>query len=162
MKAAEGLSTHMVWLGATLRFLMADAPEFPSDARRPPTREEHFVLEDLPPRERMLFGALAYVFFPAPLWFARWDPFVRFHVRQGIAIWIGWGLARMFDRFAYRNEFPEVSWLGYLLVTLLMCSGIRNALSVEWRTLPVVGRFADRLPLPKRLAEPPVRRPRAA
>ncbi len=141
---------------------MAEAPEFPSDTRRPPTREEHYVLEDLPPRERMLFGALAYVFFPAPLYFARWDPFVRFHVRQGIAIMIGWFLARAFAIFTFRNEFPEVAWLGYFFVTLLLCVGIKNALAVEWKRLPVVGRFADRLPLPKRLAEPPIRRPRAA
>ena len=67
------------------------APEFPSDERRRPRREDHYVLEDLPPNERMLWGALAYVFFPAALYRARWDPFVRFHIRQAwglLALWI--------------------------------------------------------------------------
>lgn len=129
------------------------APEFPSDARPAPTREEHYVLEDLPDRERMLYAALAYVFFPAPLFFARWDPFVRFHVRQGAGIAIGWVLARLFARFAFRHDIAEVSWAGYALVTLAAVIGVRNALALDWRGIPGLGRLVNRLPLPKRLAE---------
>lgn len=127
--------------------------EFPSDLRRPPTREEHFVLEDLPARERMLFGTLAYVAFPIPLYYARWDPFVRFHTRQGVGVAIGWVIARVFARFTFLNEIPEVSWVGYALVTVGACYGIRHALALEWKGLPAIGGLVDRLPLPKKLAE---------
>ena len=128
--------------------------DFPSDARRPPTREEHFVLEDLPERERMLWGTVAYLFFPAAIYSARWDPFVRFHARQGVGVTIGWILGRVWHRFTHSNEIPEVSWVGYALVTVLLCYGIRNALSLEFRAVPWVGRLIHRLPLPKKLAEP--------
>ena len=128
--------------------------EFPSDSRRRPTTEEHFVLEDLPERERMLWASLAYLAFPVPVFYARWDPFVRFHVRQGIAIWICWVAASFWHRFAAANEIRETGAVGYGLVLLAICYGIRNALSLEYRGLPWIGRVAGRLPLPKRLAEP--------
>ena len=133
------------------------AIDFPSDTRRRPSREEHFVLEDLPREERMLWGSLAYVCWPVALFKARWDPFVRFHVRQSIGLLLVWVLARLFSEFTFRYEIPEVSWLGYVAVTLLGCYGIRNALALEFRAMPWVGWIAHRaLPLPKRLAEPQV------
>lgn len=128
--------------------------DFPSDARRRPTREEHFVLEDLPPRERMLWGSLAYLFFPVPLYFARWDPFVRFHVRQGVGIAITLLFARAWHAFTWSHEIPEVSWVGYAGVTIAACYGVRNALALEFRGVPWIGRLSNRLPYPRRLAEP--------
>ena len=128
--------------------------DYPSDARRPPTREEHFVLEDLPERERMLWGALAYVCFPVSLYFGRWDPLVRFHVRQGAGATIGWVLAWVWHRFTFQHQVPELSWVGYVAVTVITCYGIRNAIGLEFRRMPWLGRLANRLPYPKRLAEP--------
>ena len=129
--------------------------DFPSDTRHRPSREEHFVLEDLPERERMLWGVLAYVFFPVSVYYARWDPFVRFHVRQAVGMVIAWIVADRWQRFAWSNEIPEVSWVGYAAVTLGVCYGMKNALSLQFRPVPWVGWLSDRfLPLPKRLAEP--------
>ena len=133
------------------------AVEFPSDARRPPSREEHYVLEDLDETDRMCFGALAYVFFPAALFKGRWDPFVRFHVRQGAGLILGWIAGYAWSRITFWNEMPEVGWVGYAATTILICYGIRNALALEWRPVPLVGRLLDRLPLPKKLAEPTTR-----
>ena len=127
--------------------------EFPSDARTSPRREEHLVLEDLPPSDRMLFGALAYVFFPVSLYYARWDPFVRFHVRQGVGCLLMWIFAMAFSRLAWNNEVPEAGALGYALATLLCCHGIYHALSQEWRGVRVFGKLFDKLPFPLKLAE---------
>ena len=135
--------------------------EFPSDTRRRPSREEHFVLEDLPDRERMLFGSIAYVFFPAAIYYARWDPFVRFHVRQAAGLVIALLLARVWARFAWTHEIREVSWLGYVGVTVGVCYGIRNAISLEYRPFPWFGWLAHKLPLPKHLGEKPLMRGRS-
>ena len=131
--------------------------DFPSDTRRPPSREDHYVLEDLPSRERMLYGALAYVAFPIPLFRARWDPFVRFHVRQGVGIAIGWVLGRLWARFWFDVDYELylwLGWIGYALVTLAICDGIQRALSLRWSGPRGVGWLVNKLPLPKRLAEP--------
>jgi hypothetical protein len=130
------------------------SPEFPSDARQPPSREEHYVLEDLPARERMLFGALAYACFPVSIYYARWDPFVRFHVRQAVGVAILWMAAWFASGFWYTSEVPEFGALGYVVVTLLTCDGIYNALCIRFKPVRVVGGLIDRLPLPKKLAEP--------
>jgi len=135
--------------------------DFPSDARHRPSREEHFVLEDLPERERMLWGSVAYLFFPAAVYFARWDPFVRFHVRQGIGMVVGLVIAELFHDFSWSHEIPEVSWVGYAAVTVGICYGIKHALSLEFRPVPWVGWISHKLlPLPKRLAEPSLTRTR--
>ena len=133
--------------------------DVPSDSRRRPTREEHYVLEDLPERERMLWGSIAYLCFPAAVYFARWDSFVRFHTRQGVGVWIGWVLAKLWHDFSWSNEIPEVSWVGFAAVTVWICYGIKNALSLEYRVVRVVGSLSDRwIPLPKKLAEPAAKR----
>ena len=113
------------------------------------------MLEDLPERERMLWGTIAYLCFPVSLYYARWDPFVRFHVRQGAGVVIVLVLARIWHRVTDSNEIPEVAWLGYAAATVLACYGIRNALALEYRSTPWIGWMVHRwLPLPKRLAEP--------
>jgi hypothetical protein len=133
--------------------------DFPSDTRPAPRREEHYVLEDKDESDRMLLGALAYVFWPFAIAQGRWDPFVRFHVRQGAGLWIAFVFARIWAGFTWSTEIPEVGWLGYGAVVLLACWGIRNALALEWRPMPWIGWIFDRwLPVPKRLAEPAPRR----
>ena len=133
--------------------LEVSAPEFPSDARVPPRREDHFVLEDLPARERMLFGALAYGCFPISIYYARWDPFVRFHVRQAAGLALCWVLALVASSLLGNNEFPELAAVGYFVVTLLTCQGIYSALCLKMKPVTVLGRLFDRLPFPKKLAE---------
>lgn len=134
--------------------------DFPSDARKRPSREEHFVLEDLPDRERMLWGVLAYLCFPVSVFYARWDPFVRFHVRQAVGLLACGVLAKQWHDFSWSNEIPEVSWLGYAVVTVATCVGMKNALALEFRAIPWVGWLFHKLPLPKPLAEPPLGRTR--
>ncbi len=129
------------------------APEFPSDQRETVRREDHYVLEDLPENDRMLYGAVAYVCFPVSIYYARWDPFVRYHVRQGACLAIGWVLARIFSTLSWSNEVPELGIFGYAAVTVLTCQGIYHALSLEMRPVKFVGRLFDRFPLPKKLAE---------
>ncbi|HVO30538.1 MAG TPA: hypothetical protein VMV18_07375 [bacterium] len=131
--------------------------QFPSDKREVPRREEHFVLEDLPSTDRMVYGSLAYVFFPASLYYARWDPFVRFHVRQGVGCLVVWIAAGFLAHYAFLDEVPEAGALGYAIATLLTCHGIYHAVSLEFRGVKVLGRLFDRLPLPLKLAEPKAR-----
>lgn len=128
--------------------------DYPSDARSAPRREDHYVLEDLPANDRMLWGAVAYLFFPAALYRGRWDPFVRFHARQGVAVAALWVAAWWWVRFAWRLETEWAAFMGYGAVVLLICNGVYHALSLEFRGLWLIGGLADRLPYPKKLAEP--------
>jgi hypothetical protein len=137
---------------ATMRSTVS-APEFPSDARMPPRREDHYVLEDLPAQDRMLWGSLAYIFFPVSIYYARWDPFVRFHARQAVGLALCWVASWYLSGLAWSYEVPELGVVGYVVTTLMSCDGIYRALSLKKRSVRGLGFLFDKIPLPKKLAE---------
>ncbi|MBI2550806.1 hypothetical protein HYV73_00470 [Candidatus Uhrbacteria bacterium] len=69
------------------------------------------------------------------------DAFVRFHARQGIvllvlwvALWVGMLVPVL----------GQIVWLvGSICVGILMLVGFIKALTGEWYTLPVVGKYAE-------------------
>ena len=101
----------------------------------------------------MLWGAIAYACFPVSIYYARWDPFVRFHVRQGAGLALGWIASWYLSGLAWSYEVPELGLVGYVCVTLMTCDGIAHALSLQLRPVRGLGWLFDRLPLPKKLAE---------
>ena len=87
---------------------------------------------------------VAYILFFIPLLTeAKDDPFVKYHVKQGLLVFIGWIAAWLISCIL-----PWFLWwidnLFYLAVVVLMVVGILNAVKGEQKSLPVVGKFGER------------------
>jgi uncharacterized membrane protein len=87
-------------------------------------------------------AVLAYIIFFIPLLTdAKNDPFVKYHVKQGLVLFIGW-IVEMFV-----GVIPFAGWiiaplLGVFLLVLFII-GIVNAVNGKEKPLPVVGSFAE-------------------
>src|SRR4030043_2128668 len=85
---------------------------------------------------------LAYVLFFIPLLTdAKNDPFVKYHVKQGLILFIGY----VIEMFV--GTIPFFGWiitplLGVILFILFII-GIMNAINGKKKPLPVIGRFAE-------------------
>ncbi len=85
---------------------------------------------------------LAYILFFVPLLTeAKKDPFVKFHVKQGLVLFIGWVAACIIAAI------PVFGWLVARLLNLfllvLMIIGILNAAKGKQESLPLIGKFSD-------------------
>ena len=87
-------------------------------------------------------AVVAYVLFFVPLLTdAKNDPFVKFHVKQGLILFIACVASAVFIRL------PVIGWV--LMVPLnialfvLWIIGILNALSGKQKHLPFIGEYAD-------------------
>ncbi len=67
---------------------------------------------------------------------AKNDPFVKFHIKQGLVLLIFWVLGSVFFWI------PFIGWLLWLGVIVLMIMGIMNASNGQQKELPVIGQFA--------------------
>lgn len=81
---------------------------------------------------------------------AKNDPFVKFHLKQGlvlIIVSIGWGILRSFmpDFYWTFGTFRLINWilslvsLGFLIIAII---GIMNAVNGRMKDLPLIGSFA--------------------
>ncbi len=91
-------------------------------------------------------AAIAYIIFFVPLLTdSKDDPFVKFHVKQGLLLVILSILVSIFNSIIGR--IPIVGWLiGLILVFglfVLWLIGIMNALNGKMDPLPVVGQYAE-------------------
>jgi uncharacterized membrane protein len=89
---------------------------------------------------------LAYVIFFLPLLTdAKDNPYVKFHVKQGLIVFLA-GIAVS----VVGSIIPVLGWLiilpfGSLLVMVLWVMGIINAVNGEKKELPIIGKYADQL-----------------
>jgi len=87
-------------------------------------------------------AVVAYILFFVPLLTeAKNDPFVKYHVKQGLVLFIGY-IIEMFV-----GSIPFLGWLlspllGIFLLVLLII-GIMNAVGGKEKSLPVIGKFAE-------------------
>ncbi|OGZ35867.1 MAG: hypothetical protein A2V60_01040 [Candidatus Portnoybacteria bacterium RIFCSPHIGHO2_01_FULL_39_19] len=85
---------------------------------------------------------VAYIIFFIPLLTdAKNDPFVKYHVKQGLILFIGY----VIEMFV--GTIPFFGWiitplLGVILFILFII-GIMNAINGKEKPLPVIGRFAE-------------------
>lgn len=85
---------------------------------------------------------VAYIIFFIPLLTdAKDDPFVKYHVKQGLILFIGYVCEMIV------GVFPFIGWLiapllGIFLFVLLII-GIVNAVNGKEKPLPIIGKFAD-------------------
>ena len=88
---------------------------------------------------------VAYIIFFIPLLTdSKNDPFVKYHVKQGLIIFIAW-IAVGIIGFILPWQLYMIQQLLRLGVFVLMIIGIMNASKGEQRPLPVVGQFAEKL-----------------
>lgn len=85
---------------------------------------------------------LAYLLFFIPLLTdAKDDPFVKYHVKQGLVLFIGY-IIEMFI-----GTIPLIGWIVSPLLAvalfILLIIGIMNASNGKETPLPVIGKFAE-------------------
>ena len=91
-------------------------------------------------------AAIAYFFFFVPLLTdSKDDPFVKFHVKQGLLLLILSLFISIFNSII--GQIPIIGWLiGLMLVFglfVLWVMGIMNALNGKMAPVPVVGQYAE-------------------
>ena len=75
---------------------------------------------------------------------AKNDPFVKFHIKQGLVLIIAWIIMWFFQWFIIFIPiigwlFSSVLWLGIVAFIII---GIMNAASGKTKELPIIGQFA--------------------
>jgi uncharacterized membrane protein len=101
---------------------------------------------------KTIMAVVAYILFFVPLLTEdKKDPFVKYHVRQGLVLFILAMIVWVFNNMIY-NIFPSsiwsfvnfISWILNLAVLVLLFLGIRNALGHKEEPLPIIGKFAEK------------------
>jgi len=86
-------------------------------------------------------AVVAYIIFFVPLLTnAKDDPFVKYHVKQGLVLFIA-GCITMVASWV-----PPIHWFSWLLNVGILVSfiiGILNAVSGKEKPLPLIGKFSD-------------------
>lgn len=88
-------------------------------------------------------AVVAYILFFIPLLTEdKNDPYVKFHTKQGLTLFVAWVIIMIF------SQVPILGWLLALPLNLamlvLMVMGIINAVNGEKKELPLIGQYADR------------------
>jgi uncharacterized membrane protein len=90
---------------------------------------------------------IAYIIFFIPLLTdAKNDPFVKYHVKQGLALFITGVIVMIINQFLFLIPFIGfvLSWLIGLFVFILFIVGILNASQGKQKPLPVIGKFGKK------------------
>lgn len=87
---------------------------------------------------------VAYILFFIPLLTdAKNDPFVKYHVKQGLVLFIYFAIA-----WIVVNVIPVVGWVLYpvleIIGIVLLVLGILNAINGKEKPLPVIGKYAEK------------------
>lgn len=90
-------------------------------------------------------AVIAYILFFVPLLTgdAKKDPFVKYHVKQGLVLFLLAVLIQVVGCIIPFYFWLTISWLLSLCVLVLLILGIVNAVNGKQEPLPVIGRFAD-------------------
>jgi len=103
--------------------------------------------ENVEPKQKNTgMAVVAYLIFFVPLLTeAKDDPFVKFHVKQGLVLFLAWIVLTIFSMV------PVIGWvLGPILslgLLILMVIGILNAVNGETKELPLIGQYASKINL---------------
>lgn len=92
---------------------------------------------------RTIMGILAYlgVLVIVPFLMAKDDPFVKFHIKQGLVLLVGWAILWVAGMFMYMLwPLIQVVNLGILVLAII---GIVNVVQGHKKELPLVGQFAE-------------------
>ncbi len=99
-----------------------------------------------PNKKNIGMAVVAYIIFFIPLLTkAKDDPFVKYHVKQGLVLFIFAVIA-----WFVSSVIPVIGWfiispLSSLAILVFMIMGIINAANGEEKPLPLIGSYADKL-----------------
>ncbi len=103
------------------------------------------IISPIGGKKNTTMAAIAYVLFFVPLLTgdAKKDSFVKYHVKQGLVLFL---LAVLINVIGWVVPFYlwySISWLLSLAILVLLILGIINAVNGKQEPLPVIGKFAD-------------------
>ena len=97
--------------------------------------------EPLPHNKNTGMAVVAYILFFIPLLTdAKDDPFVKYHVHQGLVLFLAWILTSVVAMM------PFIMFVAYLIhigLIVLFVIGILHAVHGEEKPLPLIGQFAE-------------------
>ena len=79
-----------------------------------------------------------FLFFVPLLTDAKNDPFVKYHVKQGLVLFIAGIIA------GFVSWFPIIGWIIGILVFVDWIIGIVNAANGQEKPIPLIGQFAEK------------------
>ena len=86
---------------------------------------------------------VAYIIFFIPLLTdVKKDPFVKYHIKQGLVLFIGWILVSIIGMII-PWQFGIITTLLNICMFVLMVVGIMSAAKGEQRPLPIIGKFGE-------------------
>ena len=90
-------------------------------------------------------AVIAYILFFVPLLTgdAKKDPFVKYHVKQGLVLFLLVVLINVIGWIIPFYFWFTISWILSLGTLVLLILGIINAVNGKQEPLPVIGKFAD-------------------
>ena len=96
------------------------------------------------PSKNTTMAVIAYILFFVPLLTdAKKDPFVKYHVKQGLALFVCALAVSLF--FQVLPFLFAIAWVLDILVIVLLVIGIMNASRGEQKPLPIIGKFAEKI-----------------
>ncbi|MDD4902687.1 MAG: hypothetical protein PHE24_06150 [Patescibacteria group bacterium] len=90
-------------------------------------------------------AVIAYIIFFIPLLTgdAKKDSFVKYHTKQGLALFLLAVLINVVDWIMPFYFWMSINWLLSLGLLVLLIIGISNAVSGKEQPLPLIGQFSD-------------------
>jgi len=105
-------------------------------------------MEEAPKKEKNIgMAIIAYILFFIPLLTdAKNDPFVKYHVKQGLVLFIAAIIVWIIDKFLFL--IPIIGWgliylLGFFMLGLFII-GVMHAIRGEQKPLPLIGKFSEK------------------
>lgn len=101
-----------------------------------------------PPRQgggqNTAMAIVAYILFFVPLLTdAKNDPFVKYHVKQGLVLFLGFVVVQVLNMVLPFLFWYYLNWILELGLLVLMIMGIMKAANGKQEPLPVLGQFAE-------------------
>ncbi|MFA6486168.1 MAG: hypothetical protein WCT40_02275 [Candidatus Magasanikbacteria bacterium] len=103
------------------------------------------IISPLGDKKNTAMAVIAYILFFVPLLTgdAKKDAFVKYHVKQGLVLFL---LAVLINVVGWVIPFYfwfSISWIFSMGMLVLLILGIINAVNGKQEPLPVIGKFAD-------------------
>ena len=115
------------------------AGQTPPPQQTPPLLSEHSVK----PEHRKLMSVLAYlgILIVIPFIMAKYDPTVKFHIKQGLVLFVIEAVVWMISTMMLGSLFQLLRLVNFFTLVLAIV-GIVNVVQDKQKELPLVGSFA--------------------
>lgn len=103
------------------------------------------IISPIGGKKNTAMAVIAYILFFIPLLTgdAKKDAFVKYHVKQGLVLFLLAVLIRMIGWVIPIYFWFTISWILNLGTLVLLILGIINAVNGKQEPLPLIGKFAD-------------------